>query len=117
MRKSRAVQVAAAALLVAGCGSVAIVPTAVTTTTPVTASTQPPAPVTTSRASSTFDVVGAVNDAAVTACADGLLMPDELDTYRDTLLDLQVDPSSALSRTAVIVECGLSGDAVLDLLP
>ena len=115
MRLSRTVQVGIAALLMAGCGNSATVPSPPTATA-VTVATQPSIPSTTSRAGASFDVIDAVNDAAVTACADGVLTPNDLDVYRDTLQDFRVDPGSALSRTALIVECGLTDESALDLL-
>ena len=104
---------AAVALLVAGCDAASITPTTITSpspsvATPVPTSATSPAPP---------SLIGTVNDAAAQACADGFMTRDDLEGYRDALRDLRVDPSSALSRTAVIVECGLNTDEVLDLLP
>ena len=102
------------ALLVASCEATATDTATTAPTVPATTSTRPPS-VTTTRSAS--DLVGSANDAAELACADGLLTRTELETFKATLREIGVDTSSALARTALIVECGLSTDEVLDRLP
>ena len=107
------VRTAAIALLAAGCATSSI--DAPTSPSQSIAESTPLSTATTS--AGTPSLIGLVNDAAAEACADGFLTNDDLESYRDALRDIRVDPSSALSRTAVIVECGLSTSDVLDLLP
>ena len=103
----------AIALFVASCDTASV-----TSTTGVSPSPTVTAPVPTSGGSpAPPSLITNVNDAAAQACADGSVGRDDIENYKETLRDLLVDPSSALSRTAVIVECGLSTDEVLDLLP
>ncbi len=107
------VRTAAIALLAAGCASSSIDPP----TSPSQSIADTTRLSTTTTSAATPSLIGLVNDAAAQACADGFLTNDDLESYKDALREIRVDPTSALSRTAVIVECGLSTSEVLDLLP
>ncbi len=107
---------AALALFAAACeDAVTLTPT---TTTTVVADTSPQIQAsTTTRTPASADLINLVTEAAAAACDDGLLTRQDLEGYRTRLRDLGVDPGSALSRTAAIVECGLTTEEALDRLP
>ncbi len=108
---------AALALLAAACEDAAT-PTPTTTAT-VIADTSPQiqASTTTTTPAASADLISLVTEAAAAACDDGLLTRQDLEGYKTRLRDLGVDPGSALSRTAAIVECGLTTEEALDRLP
>ena len=63
------------------------------------------------------DLIDSAVSAAAIACGDGNMTAADLDAYVDMIESLGIAPSSALSRTAVIAECGASDDDVLAWLP
>lgn len=80
-----------------------------------------PAPATSTTAAAvegaSTDLIDDVSDAASDACGDGTMTSGDLVSYKAAVERLGISPGSALSRTAVIVECGASNDDVLTWLP
>ena len=109
------------AVVVSGCGDssspAASTTKATPTTTQASPSTTEATPTTTQAAAAETDLIDSAAAAAAIACGDGNMTAADLDTYVDTIKNLGIAPSSALSRGAVIVECGASDNDVLAWLP